>query len=438
MFNSPILDVTIGLVFIFLLYSLLVTSINEAIASVFSLRARMLRNAIVDKMFSRTEPGTRWSSISKGVGEFYQETAKIIGGKRITEAPKKYGDRFYEHPLIQHYGSSKVFSLPSYIPARNFSAVVIDMLKEDYKTKMDGILQQKSALHSSRDLAATGAPHLHGSDIMKIKDLIEYYRDKNADQERDSMVDQKRDTNVAKGSTVHPEDLDQHAREILTMLLAESKYNLEEFTQKLENWFDDTMNRVSGWYKRQTQTILFILGLTIAAILNVDTIAIVDKLSTDDAARERLVQLAIQASDKYKDDPRVKKMAAPDGSMVPDTSAKGIAANQDLFKFYQTQLDSIKSEIQGDIKQSGNILALGWGNPEDDGGFWSKLLGFLITAFAISLGAPFWFDLLNKLIKLRASGKKEGEEVATGKDKSGTPQPLTLNINSKVGDKAVG
>jgi hypothetical protein len=422
MFNSPILDVTIGLVFIFLLYSLLVTAVNEAIASVFSLRARMLRNAIVDRMFSRHEPGTRWSSIKKGAGEFYQEAAKIIKGTRITEAPKKYGDRFYQHPLIQNYGSSKVFPLPSYIPARNFSTVVIDMLKADYETKKDHIAIFKNQQHPSEDTSFRETSSSQRTDINKIRDLIEYYRNQ--------------PVNLKAGDQLNA--IDEHTQKMLHLLLTESKYNLEEFTLKLEHWFDDTMNRVSGWYKRQTQTILFILGLTVASILNVDTIAIVDGLSTDEVARERLVQLAIQASDKYKDDPRVKKMAAPDGSMVPDTSANSTAANQDLFKSYQVQLDSIKNLIQGDIRQSGNILALGWGSPEDDGGFWSKLLGLLITAFAISLGAPFWFDLLNKLVMLRSTGKKEGEDPDTGKGKANAPQPLTLNINSAVGGKAVG
>ena len=50
MFNSPLLDIAIGLVFIFLLYSLLVTSINEAIATLFSFRARMLKTAILTGM----------------------------------------------------------------------------------------------------------------------------------------------------------------------------------------------------------------------------------------------------------------------------------------------------------------------------------------------------------------------------------------------------
>jgi hypothetical protein len=71
MFNSPLLDTAIGLVFIFLLYSLLVTSINEALATFFSIRAKMLKTAIIEGMLSDTSKDNRWLSIIKGIGGFF-------------------------------------------------------------------------------------------------------------------------------------------------------------------------------------------------------------------------------------------------------------------------------------------------------------------------------------------------------------------------------
>ena len=76
MFNSPFLDVTIGLVFIFLLYSLLATSVNEAIATSFSLRARMLRNAITERMLADSVQERRWRSVFKGIKELLVERVK--------------------------------------------------------------------------------------------------------------------------------------------------------------------------------------------------------------------------------------------------------------------------------------------------------------------------------------------------------------------------
>jgi len=73
-----------------------------------------------------------------------------------------------------------------------------------------------------------------------------------------------------------------------------------------------------------------------------------------------------------------------------------------------------------------------------------KMLGFLLTAFAICMGAPFWFDLLNKLVQLRAAGKKEETGAATDNNaNTSSPQqpaqqPITLNVNTQTGEEAVG
>ena len=91
------------------------------------------------------------------------------------------------------------------------------------------------------------------------------------------------------------------------MILKDCVYDMEAFSKKIQNWFNDTMERVSGWYKRQVQTILFIIGLLMAIIFNIDVVQITEKLSKDKDARDKMVQLAVQATDKYKDDPRIKK-----------------------------------------------------------------------------------------------------------------------------------
>ena len=111
MFNTPILDVTIGLIFIFLLYSLLATSINEAISTLFGLRARMLRNAIVDRMLADTPEDNRWMAVYRGIRDLVLEIGRIfIGQRKISEEKKKIGDHFFQHPLIKN---SLIYAFPS-------------------------------------------------------------------------------------------------------------------------------------------------------------------------------------------------------------------------------------------------------------------------------------------------------------------------------------
>ena len=62
-------------------------------------------------------------------------------------------------------------------------------------------------------------------------------------------------------------------------------------------WFNDTMDRTNGWYKRKLQLILFWLGFIIAVAFNVDSIKMAQQLSHDKDVRTQLVQMAIQVSD---------------------------------------------------------------------------------------------------------------------------------------------
>ena len=478
MFNSPILDVVIGLVFVFLLYSLLATSIKEAIATAFGLRASMLKKGIVDGMLSDSPPKLKVVSVFKGILNFILGILDTIGLIPVKkEVNKKIGDKFYDHPIIKNYGSSRIFPFPSYIPADNFSTVLIDVLKQDFINKLGAIAEYKKQVSQSPDTKETIMGNiLYSADPLKIKDLLDYY---------ESMYQS--------GKSIPNGIIDKETCQILQMHLRSSVYDIKLFSKKLEDWFNDSMDRVSGWYKRQVQVILFIIGICMAILFNVDTIEIAGKLSTDKDARDKMVQLAMKASEQYKDDPRVQL------ALKNDTAKANLLING-----YQQNLDQAKKTLDSGINNANQVLAIGWDaygrqdslflktlqdkiwvgpfyidhtakkydsmNIKNDrpldsvAAFYQyqyrnyplhvktayvwyvissnkkKLLGFLITAFAICLGAPFWFDMLNKLVKLRGSGKKE-ETCNIGIAPSNNPQqqPLNVNVNTqKSGEEAVG
>ena len=136
----------------------------------------------------------------------------------------------------------------------------------------------------------------------------------------------------------------------------------------LEHWYDDAMDRVSSWYKRSTQMILFLIGLAFAVVVNVDTIAVTRYLSHDSAAREAIVARAQAA--------------------VADTAylARSYAQTK-------ADLDSLK-------------LPIGWEAAIVANRPWyTRILGWLLTALAVTMGAPFWFDLLNKVTAVRSAVK---------------------------------
>ena len=353
MFNSPILDVTIGLVFIFLLYSLLATSINEAISTGFAFRARMLKDSIIRGMLSNTPNYGRWRSLLRGLKVF----VLIIFNNQYNKRPneKNIGDQFYDHAIIKNFGSSRFFKDPAYLTDTNFSTILIDVLKEDFNNKLQEIALFKNLPGTSLDQAMEILSA--GTDLEKIKNLIEYYSWYYAiNTDRNTYAEFR---NVPRG-------IDKDAHCILRIHLINSLYDLDKFRTKIEQWYNDLQDRVTGWYKRRTQFLLFCLGILIAISFNVDTIQIVNRLSTNKEAREQTVQLAIKAADTYKDDRRVSS-AGDDGSTT--VSAANISRER-----YDSAMAEARRLIDSDIKKSDEILALGWDDyGRNDAAFLKKL-----------------------------------------------------------------
>jgi hypothetical protein len=251
-------------------------------------------------------------------------------------------------------------------------------------------------------------------------------------------------------ASIEPETLNH-----LKQLYIDAQKDIDRFKVLVENWFDETMERTTGWYKRQTQWILLFIGFVLAVVFNVDTIAIGNILSKDKTARENLVQLAINSAPKYDSAiQRIQRKSITDTTVIKDTANKADTTANVIIRDTVTvilnndELSTAYSTVKSDIDKASNILGLGWpntdscevcdsikkeivcctndtvkkaalnrqlqyynstfncsGNPYQKGGF-NTFLGWLITALAISLGAPFWFDLLNKIIQLRSSVAK--------------------------------
>ena len=200
----------------------------------------------------------------------------------------------------------------------------------------------------------------------------------------------------------------------------------------IENWYDQKMERVTGAYKRWAQAWILIWALLIALVLNLDTINLVQSLWSNGALRHSIANQATNAA---------SNLAPASGQMTTTTSlapAAAAAAGQitTTTTVITTTFSPTISETKAllnDASQAG--LPIGW-NPfinikgvldfrdlaKYDWGaailaWLSKIAGLLITMLAISMGAPFWFDLLNKLSNLRSSGLQPTTTTPTN------PQP---------------
>lgn len=176
-------------------------------------------------------------------------------------------------------------------------------------------------------------------------------------------------------------------RRTLKLLVSDSDHKLDKLRSNLETWFSDAMERAAGWYKRKTQVTVLIVSVIITVAANADTTQIAKALSNDPALRSALVA---QAQEFAKQAPGMGQTPAPQGDAGANVSPA----------------ERIEQNIQ-QLQQLG--LLLGWNQwPRDSGGWVNKVIGLLLTALAVSLGAPFWFDLLQKVVHIRAAGALPG------------------------------
>jgi len=188
----------------------------------------------------------------------------------------------------------------------------------------------------------------------------------------------------------------------------------------IEAWFDSAMDRVSGWYKHRTHTILVATGVIVAIVANVDTIRVAHSFYNDPGQR----QLAIAMAGSLTKEP-------PPGTTAAPAAASGQTVRTDsLANEMLHRLDALK-------------LPIGWPDPAFGREWYMRILGWLITGFAISFGAPFWFDLLNRMMVIRSTVKphekspeESSEDRQTGKDKAKTPTVAPVAIVAVGSDAA--
>jgi hypothetical protein len=196
-------------------------------------------------------------------------------------------------------------------------------------------------------------------------------------------------------------------KQSLTAFIAESKGDLETLRKSIETWFDDAMDRVSGAYKRYTQIFTALFGLAAAIVFNVDSIGLANTLWSNGPLREAAVAAAQQYA---KDHPQTDDEKARAQSQQNLKETVGLL-NQLPVGWVATAAEKQRWAAATAPSSAGNdgpnaLTLLYWRlfNP-DFSGLWI-LLGWLVTALATSLGAPFWFDALNNLLRLRNTGPK--------------------------------
>ena len=191
----------------------------------------------------------------------------------------------------------------------------------------------------------------------------------------------------------------------------------------LEAWYGHMMERVSGWYKRHTVRVLFIIGLAVSALFNVDTVQIATELARSAGLRRSLADAAQAVVETKRFNGIALDVTDADVKVAYDDLARfaiGVAQfeRQGLPVGFSCLAPRTVAEPGSANTTLATTLKDCWYRTRDaSGGYWVvKLVGWLITAVAVSFGAPFWFDLLNKLVNVRAAGRKPAPPPSTVTD----------------------
>lgn len=359
MFDSTMIDIVIGLILVYLVISLVCTAINELIAQLFALRCKKLADGIESML------------------------------------PDGFAAQLYDHPLIKQLAKpgrwERFFSRmkigdssagpdepgaemakPSYIPAKLFAMALFDIISPSA-----GATTTKSDLKSM--IESIPSP-------------------------------------VVKGA--------------LEALLKSAGGDIEQWKSAVETWFDDAMDRVTGQYKRNMQIITLAIAVAITGVMNADSYVIAKRLSQDESLRAATVALAervVEEGYPERTEPADATAgfvvdATPEPALVADAPAVATPAGDTSVSTEPEATPTpgppvdpeAVSRLLDDMEQLG--LPLGWSDdtlvPGSLTGWLAKALGLLFTAIAVSLGAPFWFDMLSKFVRVRAAGEKPARSDA--------------------------
>jgi hypothetical protein len=178
---------------------------------------------------------------------------------------------------------------------------------------------------------------------------------------------------------------DNRIKGLLDALHREAGEDIAAFRKLVEYHYDAAMDRASGWYKKKTQTIALVVSAFLVIGANVDTLKIANALSTNPEARSRMVELAQNRVDE------IRIASAPQATYTLEEAETALA------------------KANAGLASAG--IQLGWSAPPAGLGDWvSKICGLLLSTLAISLGAPFWFDILNRVMRVRATGASPREK----------------------------
>jgi hypothetical protein len=452
---GPIAEVAIGIMFVWIVLSLTTIQLQEWISTRLDKRARDMEDAIHEML---ANPNLK--------AQFYDHPVIRSLTARKRKEPSRIPTWFYRYPILRGFTKEKR-KLPSYIPSQQFSLTLFDIaitagtessliqqgilkirddLQNEAKIPVDqAVIVELNLLSDlARSAAATEAGTAFTNNTLALlkkraedfalkypnlrplieaaleearnrkADIDELLKHKEAPTGNDAFTSLER--GVAALSVISPE-FNQTLNALLLNIeeyVTGGETKLAKARKSVEKWFDDSMDRVSGVFKRYSQFMALLIGFLVALLLNVDSINLTLYLWREPSVRAILAQNAShfqlpqgemqsdpgQALQDFRD--QFVGLSLPVGWVINESTGKSISdINCQLFPggkqaFGIPVIGTNKCVAPPQSNNQSNILL--------------KLGGIFITALAARQGAPFWFDILKRIVNLRGTGANPAEK----------------------------
>lgn len=323
---NSIVDVVIGLAFVFFVCSLAVSGMNEFVRKLLNTRAKALWTSI-SRMLDPSEAAAQSERMTARLEEPPARNHPVHRTHREVASGASLAGLLYDHPLIGRLDPTRLTKPAqiSHIPPREFARALVDILTPE---------------------------------------------DADGNKRWDQLGDEVR-------------RLPRPLRAQFLVLYQEAEGNVLQFREAIEEWFSSSMDRVSEWYKRRTRVVMFGYGLVLAVAFNVSAVNMTVELYENDVVRETVVELA--ATQVVSDD-------------LQECTNRTCVKEQ-IGRIVETGLPVLWRECP-DGNDAGGLCGF-----EDWRATTGTIVGWLITAAALSVGAAFWFALLKRAFRLRSNAR---------------------------------
>lgn len=386
-----------------------------------------------------------WNHIRKSRGIMLKQAIMHMLDDKMN---LEFGKLFFNHPMISGMKYSVTKRPPQYISSSMFADVLIDIISQQVTSEVK-VKKKRSGNITEFEIDGDEDPQLASKSGDTIEPLVRFKK----------VLDEKLN--------------ESPFRDLLLSFYTKAEGKYEKLKILLEKWYNDQMDRVSGWYKTRQKNKFLVAGFIIAIALNVDSIYLFRVLNLNKDLTDRMVTVAEGVADNYETLLDSQKLQVEHQIAVFKTSLEekkdsllnpiftGSLDTVQLNLYYQkldtivTDLDSIHQQYYESTKQVISLvdelgIPVGWSHSsapvswivkdtteqknltylktanhglyeylerrDFDPRFWDYILyvlGLIITAVSLSFGAPFWFDALMKVVNIRRAGTKPAVSSST-------------------------